>query len=222
MCRYSQFFSILCPFLHITFVAFSEIFLLFFDFLPLFSYQNFAISPPNLWVLSQQYLILSHFVRASVLIGRARLFRSRRCIVTTPTGSATTVAVNRPRTRGSAASSTSTATSVPVRMSLKKKKKTLSWNQKWDPLTILRRVCIGRRRVSLILLAGAFFGLDDGVCTAQHLIKIPMTIMKAKPISRTAHQHSVTHWARVWSVSLLNNRFLSRANGPSASTARHL
>lgn len=44
---------------------------------------------------------------------------------------------------------------------------------------------------------------------------------KAIPISRTAHQYSVTNWTIVNSVSGLKRRFFSLTNGPSASTFRH-
>jgi hypothetical protein len=57
-------------------------------------------------------------------------------------------------------------------------------------LTILLNVFIGRRNVSLNLLAGGFFGFDEGVWTAQHFMKRPMKMMNAMPISRTAHQYS--------------------------------
>lgn len=56
--------------------------------------------------------------------------------------------------------------------------------------TILRRVCIGCLKVSENLLAGGFLGFEEGVCTAQHLINIPINIMKAIPIKRQAHQYS--------------------------------
>jgi len=58
------------------------------------------------------------------------------------------------------------------------------------PLTILRKVFIGLLSVSDKRLAGGFFGLDEGVCTAQHLMKIPIRITKAMLISITAHQYS--------------------------------
>lgn len=88
-------------------------------------------------------------------------------------------------------------------------------------LTIRRKVFMGRRNVSLILLAGGFFGFELGVWTAQHLIKIPITMTKAIPMQMTAYQFSVTHWATVCSVCLFNKRFFNRTSGPSASTARH-
>lgn len=88
-------------------------------------------------------------------------------------------------------------------------------------LTTRRNVLIGRRKVSLMRRAGGFFGFELGVCTAQHLINIPIKIIKSIPIHITAYQFSVTHWATVCKVCLFNKRFLSRTNGPSASTARH-
>lgn len=48
----------------------------------------------------------------------------------------------------------------------------------------------GCRNVCVILKAGCFFGFDDGVCTAQHLMKTPIKRTKATPISKTAHQYS--------------------------------
>ena len=54
----------------------------------------------------------------------------------------------------------------------------------------LRRVLYGWRNVWVMLRAGILFGLDDGVCTAQHLMKIPIKTTKATPISSTAHQYS--------------------------------
>lgn len=80
---------------------------------------------------------------------------------------------------------------------------------------------MGLRSVSLIRLAGGFFGLDDGVCTAQHLINNPIKIINPMPINKTAHQYSVIHWATLNNVSLFNNKFISLTSGPSASTALH-
>lgn len=60
-------------------------------------------------------------------------------------------------------------------------------------LTILRNVCIGLRKVSLNRLAGGFFGFELGVCTAQHLMKMPMIMMKMMPQSTQMYQKSVTH-----------------------------
>lgn len=56
--------------------------------------------------------------------------------------------------------------------------------------TILRNVLSGLRNVSPNLRAGGFFGLLLGVCTAQHLMNRPIKMIKAIPISRTAHQNS--------------------------------
>lgn len=89
-------------------------------------------------------------------------------------------------------------------------------------LTILRKVFIGRLKVSDILLAGAFFGLLDGVCTAQHLMNIPMKMRNMMPINTQRYQFSITYCFNVCSVSLFKSKFLSLTKGPSASTARHL
>lgn len=94
-------------------------------------------------------------------------------------------------------------------------------NKNFLLLTMRRNVFIGRRNVSLIRRAGGFFGFELGVCTAQHLINIPMTMMKAMPMQITAYQFSVTHCATVCNVCLFNRRFFRRTSGPSASTARH-
>lgn len=80
---------------------------------------------------------------------------------------------------------------------------------------------MGLLKVSLILRAGGFLGLEDGVWTAQHLMNIPIRIIKVMPINSTAHQYSVIHWATVISVSRLSKRFINLTKGPSASTARH-
>lgn len=69
--------------------------------------------------------------------------------------------------------------------------------------------------------AGAFFGFELGVWTAQHLMNMPMKITNRMPIRHTMYQFSVTHWATVCSVCRLKSMFLSRTSGPSASTARH-
>lgn len=55
-------------------------------------------------------------------------------------------------------------------------------------LTFLLSVSPGRRSVSLSRNAGFFFGLDVGVCTAQHLMNAAMNSMTATPISIQAHQ----------------------------------
>lgn len=89
-------------------------------------------------------------------------------------------------------------------------------------LTIRRSVFIGCRRVSLIRRAGGFFGFELGVCTAQHLINIPMKIINMMPMQMTAYQFSVTQCATLCKVCLLRSKFLRRTSGPSASTARHL
>lgn len=74
---------------------------------------------------------------------------------------------------------------VLVKRRRRRRKNKLSRN-----VTILLSVFIGLLNVSLMRLAGGFFGLLDGVCTAQHLINNPMKMMKAIPIKRTAHQYS--------------------------------
>lgn len=74
----------------------------------------------------------------------------------------------------------------------------------------------------LAYLAGGRFGLEEGVCTAQHLTKAPMQTTSATPPSSTAHHCSVTHACSVCSVARFSSRFLRRTSGPSASTARHL
>lgn len=88
-------------------------------------------------------------------------------------------------------------------------------------LTILLNVFIGRLNVSEILRAGAFFGLLLGVCTAQHLMNIPIKMRNKIPMSTHRYQFSITYCFRVCSVSLFSSRFFNRTNGPSASTARH-
>lgn len=88
-------------------------------------------------------------------------------------------------------------------------------------LTILLNVFIGRLNVSEILRAGAFFGLLLGVCTAQHLMNIPIKMRNKIPMSTQRYQFSITYCLRVCSVSLFSSRFFNRTNGPSASTARH-
>lgn len=49
---------------------------------------------------------------------------------------------------------------------------------------------MGRLNVSLNLRAGVFLGFDDGVCTAQHFMNIPIIITNVTPISIQAHQFS--------------------------------
>ena len=47
---------------------------------------------------------------------------------------------------------------------------------------------MGCLRVSVNFLAGARFGLDEGVWTAQQRMKSAITITNATAISSTAHQ----------------------------------
>lgn len=89
-------------------------------------------------------------------------------------------------------------------------------------LTILLNVFIGCLKVSLILRAGAFFGLELGVCTAQHLMKNPINMKKMIDSNTQKYQFSIIYCFNVCSVSLLSSKFLSLTKGPSASTARHL
>ena len=59
----------------------------------------------------------------------------------------------------------------------------------WEKnLTFLRSVSAGRRRVSAMRTAGRFFGFELGVWTAQHLMKMPITMMIDRPITMHAHQ----------------------------------
>lgn len=81
---------------------------------------------------------------------------------------------------------------------------------------------MGCRNVSLIRRAGAFFGFELGVCTAQHLMKMPINMKNMMAIKTHVYQFSITYCFNVCNVSLLSSKFLSLTNGPSASTARHL
>lgn len=82
--------------------------------------------------------------------------------------------------------------------------------------TILRSVVMGRRKVSEKRRAGGFFGLDDGVWTAQHLMKIPMKMMNKIPISMQSHQNSCNFMFMGNKSQITHKLYLVSKNPPYA------